>query len=126
MLEISSIADTLAAMARQGGGTLDLATGAAATRESGYYVGGAHGILPWLFPSDPGMARTLNETGQWSDAVASLAGQGAAYVGVWEDSGLYYVDATEWHAEEWDALEVGRARGEIAVWDIAKGTEITC
>ena len=126
MLEVATIADTLAAMAGQGGGTLDLSTGSAATRESGYYVGGAHGILPWLFPSDPAMAETLVVTGQWRDAVESMTGQGAAYVGVWEHSGLYYVDATEWYAEEWDALEAGRARGEIAVWDIAKGTEITC
>lgn len=118
MLEVSTIADTLATMARQGGGTFDLATGAAATLESGYYVGGAYGMEAVTLPVD-GPA-------DWHAAVDKVRGAGSAYVGVWEHAGLYYVDATEWHATEWDALEAGRARGEIAVWDIAKECEITC
>ena len=121
-MEVSSIADTLAAMARQGGGTLDLSTGAAATRESGYYVGGAHGIAAARFNMAPTSPK------QWKECVERILNNvpECAYVGVWEHAAMYYVDATDWHATEWDALEAGRARGEIAVWDIAKECEITC
>lgn len=118
MLEVGTVADTLEAMAAAGGGTLDLSTGAAATRESGYYVGGAHGMAAVTLP--------VGGPADWHAALDTVRAAGSAYVGVWEHAGLYYVDATEWHATEWDALEAGRARGEIAVWDIAKECEITC
>lgn len=124
-LNITKAVATLADMAAQGGGTLDLTTGQAATLEDGYYVGGAYGILPWIFPSDPVMAETLEVTGQWADAVASMAGQGATYVGVWEHAGMYYVDATEWYADRSEAIEAGARRGEIAIWGIADSEEIT-
>lgn len=128
MVKVADMARTLLDMARQGGGTLDLSTGVAATHESGYYVGGAEGWKPFILSvhAEDYIGRSVEDA--VFGAVVAMRGRlgGRGYVGVWEHNGVLYIDATDWHAEEWDALEAGRARGELCVWDIAKGVELTC
>lgn len=116
MLEVAAIADTLEAMAVMGGGTFDLVEGGPASQTTGYYVGGADNVEAITFPVD--------SPADWHAAVDKVRGAGSAYVGVWEDGGLYYVDATERIEDERMALTVARQRGEIAIWDIAGETSI--
>lgn len=49
---------------------------------------------------------------------------GAAYVGSWLDNGTLYLDVSTWHATEAEALAVGAARGELAVFDLAHGKSV--
>lgn len=116
MLEVGTIADTLEAMAVAGGGTFDLVVGAPATRTSGYYVGGADNVEAITFP--------VGGPADWEAAVSKVVAARSAYVGVWEDGGVYYVDATERVEDRRLALKLARERGELAVWDIAGETSI--
>lgn len=126
MLEVATIADTLEAMAAQGGGTLDLTTGAAATLESGYYVGGADGWQPFILGARPEAYVDNNMAEVFAEFVGVMVARlnGRGYIGVWEHNGSIYLDATEWYADRSEAVQVGAHRGEIAVWDIANGAEI--
>lgn len=121
MLEVGTIADTLEAMAVAGGGTLDLSTGMAATHESGYYVGGAHGMAPHLLGAD---MDNLNAALVTAFERFHSGMDGSGYVGVWEDGGTIYVDATEWFEDPNDALDVAQARGELAIFDVANMEDI--
>lgn len=127
-MELTKVIATLADMARDGGGTLDLTTGEAATLESGYFVGGAGGWEPFIMAARPEAYADDNMAEVFAEFVETMARRlnGRGYIGAWEHNGSIYLDATEWFAEEWDALEAGRVRDEIAIWDIAKGDEITC
>lgn len=116
MLEVAAIADTLEAMAVMGGGTFDLVEGAPASQTTGYYVGGADNVEAITFPVD-GPA-------DWEAAISTVRAARSAYVGVWEDGGLYYVDATERVEDKRVALKLGAERGELAIWDIAGQTSI--
>lgn len=128
MVKVSELVAVVQDMARQGGGTLDVATGKAATLTDGYYVGGAEGWKPFILAAreDAYVGRDMIEALTGAVAVMRERVQGSGYLGVWEHNGALYLDATDWHATEWEALEAGKARGEMAVWDIAKETEIAC
>lgn len=128
MVKVSELVAVVQDMARQGGGTLDVATGKAATLTSGYYVGGANGWKPLILAARPEGYVNGNMIEVLSGFVAVMRErlQDGGYLGVWEHNGTLYLDATDWHATEWEALEAGRARGEICVWDIAKECEIAC
>lgn len=82
----------------------------------GYYVGGLYPSL--VFNSVHEFDR--GEVAWW------VGTHGARYYGVWVDSedGKVYVDAVQWAVTRQSAVQVGRDRGEIAVWDIRKGEEI--
>ena len=48
------------------------------------------------------------------------------YVGVWTnpESGETYYDRSVWVADLNDAMELGKARQQLAIWDIANETEV--
>lgn len=50
----------------------------------------------------------------------------ASFYGVWadEETGKIYFDGSSWVFDLHSALAVGKARNEIAIWDIANGEEI--
>lgn len=106
------IADTLA----HGGGTYHARTGDAITNTRGYYVGGAlDGIK--VDAADPNAA---------ANAVAYMMHmipvngnhEPMHYLGTWMHDGIIYIDAADHHTDAITALDVGRARGELSIWDI--------
>ena len=48
------------------------------------------------------------------------------YVGVWTNpvSGVTYYDRSVWLGELDNAIELGKANGQLAIWDIANETEV--
>lgn len=120
----SAIADRIArgVYATPDGGTVPLHVD---RFDSGYVVGG---VVPSLVldPSSP-TDTVAREIAQWvhahADAIAT-----ADSVGWWTDTvdGRVHVDASDIVADRDEALAIGRARGEIALWDIAADTELRC
>lgn len=97
------------------GGTVALNDGPLPDR--GYFVGGASAplvIRPGTGVYLPSMVEAFLKTVQ------------SAYVGWWTDSetGLLYVDATDWFANLEIAERASRKRKEIAFWDIEGSKEI--
>lgn len=97
------------------GGTFDLTRRELPT--FGYYVGGAAAPLIIQGEVTPAVARTIE-----SFALEAPA----AFVGWWTDSetGLLYVDATDWYASHDVAYRQSEARREIAFWDISAQQEV--
>ena len=61
-----------------------------------------------------------------ADAVKSISGNGDCNaVGFWLNDGTLYVDAVQIIEDEVEAVELGRARDEIAIFNIGTMTEIT-
>ena len=50
----------------------------------------------------------------------------APYLGWWTDgeTGLLWVDGSDWFADREDAVAAGNERGEIAIYDVANQAEI--
>lgn len=48
------------------------------------------------------------------------------YVGVWTNpvSGVTYYDRSVWVADLNDAIELGKAKDQLAIWDIANEVEV--
>lgn len=119
---MATIAETLLARtARDGGCTVSLVSGDVATHTAGFYVGGV--VKTVHLPLEPTEA-------EYAHAVESVraAMGGVGYIGTWRN---YYdvttdVDGVEWYADAETALRVGRARGELEVWEIAGGTGLVC
>lgn len=85
---------------------------------TGYYIGGI--FPPLVFDSVETVDR--GEIAWW------IGTHPANLYGVWTDdeTGKVYVDATQWAITRRNAIEVGRERGELAVWDIRNNVEIRC
>ena len=49
-----------------------------------------------------------------------------AFVGVWVENGIAYVDMSERVATKAEALRLGRERNQISVWNWAKKTCVYC
>lgn len=82
----------------------------------GYFVGG-------LFPSlvfDSVGEIDRGEVAWW------IGNNEASFYGVWidEETGKVYFDGSSWVFDLYSALAVGKARNEIAIWDIANSEEI--
>lgn len=117
---MATIAETLLARtARDGGATISLVDGEVATHTTGFYVGGVVDTV--VLPLEP----TLDE---YADAVNTIRHRmgGRGYVGSWRNhfDCSTAIDASEWYADADTALAVARQRGELAVWEIAGGTEL--
>lgn len=116
---MASIAETLLSLtARNGGATVSLEDGTVAAHTSGFYVGGA-------VPSE--VFENHGDVRQYEDAVNAIgfATQWLGYVGSWidADTDTVYIDAVD-HIEHFDiAVAVAEQRGELAIWEIAGGTE---
>lgn len=110
-----SIAEILHTIVKGGeGGTVD--RDGIPLPTDGYYVGG-------LFPSlvfDSVHDVDRGELAWW------IGNNEASFYGVWEDTdtGKIYFDGSSWVYDVSSALGVGKARGEIAIWDIAQNAEI--
>lgn len=51
---------------------------------------------------------------------------GDNYLGIWQaESGRWYLDVSEHFRDASTALAIGAARKQLAVWDIARGREIS-
>lgn len=119
---MATIAETLLARtARDGGATVSLVSGDVANHTTGFYVGGVVDTVH--LPLEP----TLDE---YEDAVEIIRGNmgGRGYVGSWRNlyNGVTDIDGVDWIEDADTALELGRSRGEIAVWEIAGGTSLEC
>ena len=56
-----------------------------------------------------------------------VAGEfGATFVGTWIDEGTVYIDAVAYVRDRAEALAMGRAANQIAVWDFAAGEAVSC
>lgn len=87
------------------------------TPTDGYMVGG---VVPTYAP------KTLTVAGIQSfiDENQHLLIYADRYIGTWDNGSTVDVDVSEWFGSMAVALEVGRARGEVAIWDVAAGEEI--
>lgn len=119
---MATIAETLLARtARDYGCTMSLVSGDVATHTSGFYVGGVVDTVK--LPLEP----TLED---YADAVERIRGAmgGRGYIGTWRNvfNCSTDVDGVDWVEDADTALELGRERGELAVWEIAGGTSLEC
>lgn len=92
--------------------------GVKADQTRGYWVGGIRPSLVFA----PDSRRNFGDV-LWFVQSTPLA----EYFGVWTDEdGTVYVDASDWTPSRGNALAMGRERGELAVWDIARCQEVRC
>lgn len=100
-----------------GGATLDAATLTPLGAGRGYVVG--------LVDGD---AASLPATATGREIVDALrriaAANRAAVVGAWVDGGRIYLDPVEIVDDLRDALDRGRARRQVAVYDLAAGASV--
>lgn len=89
--------------------------------QDGFWVGGIVSPLVIDDLSNPG---AFEEIDFFLDYLITQAL--AEFVGWWTDTetGKVYVDAVSWQGTEFLARRLGRARSEIAVFDIAKQEEV--
>lgn len=115
--DISATAFEIArACATKGGATICPKTQKDVTR--GYAVGfGGAESMPAVH------AREL--TPEFLAAVDAAAGAGDA-LGAWMHKGRVYVEPVDVMQDKGRAIEAGRERGEIAIFDLNTGTEILC
>jgi hypothetical protein len=116
---MATIAETLLARtARDGGVTVSLVSGDVASHTTGFYVGGRVKESIVRDPSD------LAEYQNAVDKTTRWAG-GTGYIGAWKntDTGWVHVDASDYVPDFESAVRIGRERGELAIWEIAGGTE---
>jgi len=109
------VAELLAAMIKAGeGGTVRRSGDPLPSR--GYYVGGLCESL--VFESLDAV--------DLGDIAWFVAQHFASYYGVWVDTddNKVYIDAVSHFIFRKNALEAGKARGEIAVWDIKNNCEL--
>jgi hypothetical protein len=107
---------------RDGGGTFAV-DGKVVHHTRGYYVGG---IVPTSVVPVAGGTENLAES------LARFANQhrrdiGAVYstyIGTWVHEGNVYIDASEWTPTREYAQNIGRERGELAIWDCRSGNEV--
>lgn len=85
------------------------------SHDSGFYVGGATATV--VIPESEFDSETL------SQAISDVSGR-TRYIGTWVHDGSVYVDAVTYLRDAKQAIELGRERGELAVYDIAGGSEL--
>ena len=111
------ITDVLIAQThRHGGATVSMDTGHDAGHTTGFYVGGLVPEIILPLPLDPSDV---------SEAVVTIgsATHWTGYIGTWTNGDRVHFDASEWYATLDEAVTVARTRGELAIWEIAGGTE---
>lgn len=108
------IADIITNTLANNGGTFRNGVNISDTLTTGYVVGGI--VSSVVVPVED--AQTL------TDALECFT---SAYdvVGTWLHDGMIHIDAVEIIHNREDAIETGRVRGEIAIWNVADSEEIT-
>lgn len=114
--------DIMEEVAQTGGGTWCLNDGYLPFE--GYFValGGKFGkVLPKKQATAVALANFIRQH------YASLKGRGV-YLGVWSDrkTNKVWFDLVECVEGRDEAIDLGRQRGQIAVWDIARQEEVSC
>jgi hypothetical protein len=113
-----------------GGTTVSLETFKVPAHTTGYFVGGAKGwngekIEAVIIPESEFSLETLRRAfgklyadhltaAQITDSMPVVGG----YLGTWTDSGLVYVDASNWTADRSEAVTWALERAELAIWDV--------
>ncbi len=107
----------------EGGATVD-PSGAPVAQDYGYVVALAGHECPIVGDSPRLRAAVI----KYVDTVAPILTQRAGrYVGGWADgSGYLILDVVEILSDRDEALTVGRARGQTAIFDLSSGTEVYC
>lgn len=101
-----------------GGGTFTKDVSDIEERAKGFVVGGK---VPSLILGGV----KLNYGPATAEQVAAwLADNPADFYGSWASDGLVYIDAVDILADEFDAIVLGKERGEKAIWDNANAREI--
>lgn len=59
------------------------------------------------------------------EAYRLLALEQTCFVGIWQDAGYVYFDLSEYYASRVQAIGLGKARNQLAIWDIAKSEAIS-
>lgn len=100
-----------------GGGTFDY-TGQEVSPINGYVVGGAYPSLTMRLNGLVGPA-TIQVVDAW------VANNRSSFYGSWVDEdGVCYIDAVDIVTDEFDAVVLGKERGEKAIWDGRNNREI--
>jgi hypothetical protein len=116
---MASIAEILLARtARDGGVTVSLVSGNVAAHTTGFYVGGR---------VKESIVKDASDIADYQSAVNAITRRsgGVGYIGSWknDETGWVHVDASD-HFEDFEsAVRVASERGELAIWEIAGGTE---
>jgi hypothetical protein len=116
---MASIAQTLMSRtARDGGVTVSLVSGDIADHTSGFYVGGR---VKETIVKDPA------DIGDYLTAVSTITRRagGVGYIGAWknDETGWVHIDASDHVPDFESAVRIAQERGELAIWEIAGGTE---
>lgn len=106
---LSIIARTLQA----GGGTFQNGYDVTDELESGFVVGG---VLPSSIQPADAHNTIVNELIELSD--------NHSLIGTWLHEDEIHIDVVEIVDNLEDALALGKARGELAIWDVANATEV--
>lgn len=108
--------DILEATLEAGGATFYADTLQMVHHDAGFYIGGAASTV--VIPESEFTLETL------SLAISDVSGR-TRYIGTWIHAGSVYVDAVTYLRDAKQALELARQRGELAVYDIAGGSELS-
>jgi hypothetical protein len=60
-----------------------------------------------------------------ADAYRLLALRESCYVGIWHEGDKVYFDLSEYIGTRTQAIQLGKARNQLAIWDIAAGEAIS-
>lgn len=97
--------------------------------------GGSVSLLGWPTPTTGFMVggvvpSTVTKTCTYQTIDSFLAAtigellQSNRFAGIWQGPDAVYLDVSEWVADEQAAVALGRARGELAIYNLATGTDI--
>lgn len=103
----------LARTLQEGGGTFQNGLDVSDQLESGFVVGG---IIPSSVQPADAHNTIVNELIELSDKYS--------LIGTWLHEDEIHIDAVEIVDNLEDALALGKARGELAIWDVANATEV--
>ena len=114
----------LARVARDGGCTLRPGEPAP---KGGFMVSlpaarGMADALPWSGEAGAGAAAVV---AAWVDHVMpAILSRADLWIGAWIEAGVLYLDVSEQIADAGAAVTAGRARDQIAIWDVAAAVAI--
>lgn len=93
-----------------------------AVPSDGYMVGGMEAEI--VVPSDEGLVKAA--TAYMARRYQTMVEGGNAFIGGWvnEDTGMVHIDVSQRMNIRTRAIEAAKARGEIAIWDVANSVEV--
>lgn len=115
MKNLTEYAETL--VANKSGATIDLFDGEVVYASSGYFVGGSCEGEHFS-----GEEHAFGRILRWLRTIPYHV----RFVGVWTDveTGIIYLDGSDYFAKKEEALAIAKLREEIAIWDCSANEEI--